>query len=248
MSVALWRGQLRSWAAGPGGQGPLTSLQSSGISEQECSRTAQLRPTRLKRGSPHRTAHLFGASIVTFISPGRGTPSQSRRLLSCGGLQITGPSPGAPCITRGSLARNGLLSRQAPVPGPGRACPNQAGEPLSQGSPSPGFSSVPRARRHGARVSEDQRKPAASLIYLPGAPGHSPLQALHAPHTALTSEAAPSAGGPRSPGSPRRRQPGRHLWEPIDPVAASVHGSGCVDTGTGGISEVRELAGTARAA
>ncbi|KAJ1214004.1 hypothetical protein NDU88_001632 [Pleurodeles waltl] len=104
-----------------------------------------------------QSAHLFGASIVTFISPGRGTPSQSRRLFSCGGLQITGPSPDAPCITRGSLARSGLLSRQAPVPGPGRACPNQAGEPPSQGSPSLGFSSVPRARCHRARVDEDQR-------------------------------------------------------------------------------------------
>ncbi|KAJ1081575.1 hypothetical protein NDU88_001754 [Pleurodeles waltl] len=92
---------------------------------------------------------------------------------------ITWPGPGAPCRTRGSLTRSSFLSGQAPVPGPGRACLSQTGEPPSQGSPSPGFPSASRARCHGVRVSEGQRgTPAASLHHLSGAPGHSPLQAL----------------------------------------------------------------------
>ncbi|KAJ1159640.1 hypothetical protein NDU88_000145 [Pleurodeles waltl] len=210
--------------------------------------SVQLRPTRLKRGSPQRTAHLFGASIVTFISPGRGTPSQSRRLFSCGGLQITGPSPGAPCITRGSLAHSGLLSRLAPVPGPGRTCPNQAGEPPSQGSPSLGFSSVPRSRRHGARVPEDQRsRPRRSSTHwgpqVTARSRHFTRRTRHSHRRRPCQRAGPD---------PRARRdaisPDRHLWKPIDSVTASVHGSGCVGTGTGGISEVRELAGTAMAA
>ncbi|KAJ1160011.1 hypothetical protein NDU88_000513 [Pleurodeles waltl] len=118
---------------------------------------------------PHSTSTQDRAGYIE--------PAASPLLLR--GLQITGPVPGALCRTRGSLARSSLPSGPAPVPGPGRACLNQTGEPPSQGSPSPGFPSDPRARRHGFRVSEDQRgTPAASLLYPPGAPGHSPLQAL----------------------------------------------------------------------
>ncbi|KAJ1204314.1 hypothetical protein NDU88_008093 [Pleurodeles waltl] len=178
-SPGTWRGQPRSRAAGPGGRGPPTPPRSPGSNGQESGRTAQLRPTRLKRGSPHRVAHLISASIVAFISPGRGTSNRPRRLFSCGGLQITWPGPGAPCRTRGPLTRSSFISGQAPVLGPGRACPSQTGEPPSQGSPSPGFPSALRARCHGVRVPEGQQgTPAASLHHPPGAPGHSPLRAL----------------------------------------------------------------------
>ncbi|KAJ1159822.1 hypothetical protein NDU88_000327 [Pleurodeles waltl] len=71
-----------------------------------------------------------------------------------GGLQIAEPSPGTPCTLCGTLACGGLLSRRAPVPGPGPAYLDQAREPSSYGSPSPGFPSVPRVRCHEARVSE----------------------------------------------------------------------------------------------
>ncbi|KAJ1165730.1 hypothetical protein NDU88_006147 [Pleurodeles waltl] len=98
--------------------------------------------------------------------------------------------------------------------------------------------SLRRPTRDAGRVAP----PSAGGPRSQSAPGTS------APRTALTSVAAPSPGGPRYPGPLRRRQPGRHLGRPIDPVAASIHGSGRADTGAGGLFEVWELAGTTRAA
>ncbi|KAJ1199613.1 hypothetical protein NDU88_003446 [Pleurodeles waltl] len=46
-----------------------------------------------------------------------------------------------------------------------------------------------------------------------------------APHTAPAPEEAPSAGGLQRRGASRRRQPGRHLRRPTDPVASSLHSS-----------------------
>ncbi|KAJ1179144.1 hypothetical protein NDU88_004380 [Pleurodeles waltl] len=166
--LLLRRGQPCSRAAGPGGRGPPTPPRSPRSTGQESGGTAQPRPTRLKRGSPKRVALLFSASIVAIISPGWGTSIRPRRLFSCGGLQIkrlarpqqfylrSGPRPGA-------RPRKSESDRGAPVPG----------LTLSR------LPSALRARRHGVRVPEGQQgTPATSLHHPPGAPGHSPHQAL----------------------------------------------------------------------
>ncbi|KAJ1197629.1 hypothetical protein NDU88_001485 [Pleurodeles waltl] len=72
-----------------------------------------------------------------------------------------------------------LYLRSGPRPG---ARPRRSES--DRGAPVPGltlsrFPSALRTRRHGVRVSEGQQgTPAASLHHPPGAPGHSPLQAL----------------------------------------------------------------------
>ncbi|KAJ1205581.1 hypothetical protein NDU88_001009 [Pleurodeles waltl] len=64
----------------------------------------------------------------------------------------------------------------------------------------------------GSRVSgRDQRsRPRRSSAH-GGSRSRSQVQVLHAPHAARPSEVAPSAGKPRSPGPPRRREPSRHF-------------------------------------
>ncbi|KAJ1209043.1 hypothetical protein NDU88_004422 [Pleurodeles waltl] len=101
-----------------------------------------------RQGGVHRPAR-----VASSLAGG----SRFKRLVRPQQLYLrSGPRPGA-------RPRRSESDRGAPVPG----------LTLSR------FPSALRIRRHGVRVSEGQQgTPAASLHHPPGAPGHSPLQAL----------------------------------------------------------------------
>ncbi|KAJ1199054.1 hypothetical protein NDU88_002892 [Pleurodeles waltl] len=232
--LLLRRGQTHSWAAGHGGRGSPTPPRPPRGNGQESGRTAQPRLTRLKRGSPHRVAHLFSTGIDAIISPGRGTSIWPLLLR------------GAPDLN-GLLARSSFICGQAPVLGPGCAGLSQTGDPPSQGSPSPGspLLSEPGATESESPRANKGRRPHRSTIRRgPQVTVRSRhLSAAHGTHSGggLISGRAPVHGLVETPSA---RPPS---WETYRSVATSAHGSGRADTGDGGLINVWELAGTSRA-